>query len=142
MGPRIHIVTLGVSDLARSRRFYEEWLGWKASSASNEHFVIFKSEGSLLALFPEKALAQDANVDPIRKGFRGISLAHNVAEKHEVETVLRKAEAAGAKIEKVAQDVFWGGHSGYFSDPDGHLWEVAWNPLWPIQKDGSIQLPI
>ena len=141
MEPRIHAVTLGVSDLARSRKFYEDGLGWKASSSSNDKYVVFHSKGALLALFSEKDLAKDAQVDPLRTGFRGVTIAHNVVNKEDVAIVLSKAEAAGAKIVKVAQDVFWGGHSGYFSDPDGHLWEVAWNPLWEFNQDGSIKLP-
>lgn len=141
MGPRIHAITLGVSNLARARQFYEEGLGWKASSTSNEHFAVFHSKGALLALFPEKELAKDAQVEFARTGFRGVTLAHNVAAKEDVAKVMEKAASAGAKILKVPQDVFWGGHSGYFADPDGHLWEVAWNPHWTFNQDGSVNLP-
>ena len=140
MMSRIHVVTLGVSDIARSRAFYEA-LGWKASQTSNEHFVVFHSNGALLALFPEKQLAEDATVDHARSGFRGIALANNVSSKEGVALFLKKAETCGAKIVKPAQDVFWGGHSGYFADPDGHLWEIAWNPFWSLKPDGSITLP-
>ena len=141
MEPRINIITLGVSQISKSRKFYEK-LGWKASSASNENIVIFHSNGAALALYPEPMLAADAEVDPTeRKGFRGVTLAYNVADKSEVAKFLDQAKAAGGKIVKQAQDVFRGGHSGYFSDPDGHLWEVAWNPHWPLQKNGLLKLP-
>lgn len=141
MEPRINIITLGVSEVSRSRKFYEK-LGWKASSASNADMVIFHSKGTALALYPEPMLAADALADPTKCiGFRGLTLAYNVGSKPEVAKILKQAEAAGGKIVKAAQDVFWGGHSGYFADPDGHLWEVAWNPHWPLQKDGSLKLP-
>ena len=95
----------------------------------------------LLALFGEMELAKDAALDFTKPAFRGVTLAHNVATKEKVPELLSKAEAAGAKITKKAQDVFWGGYSGYFADPDGHLWEVAWNPHWALSKEGFIQLP-
>lgn len=137
----IHVITLGVSDIARSRHFYEAGLGFTAHFSSNEHFVVFDLCGVLLALFQEEALAKDANHAFTKPAFRGVSLAHNVKTKEEVVVLLQKAEKAGATITKNAQDVFWGGFSGYFADPDGHLWEVAWNPFWTIKDDGSIQLP-
>lgn len=140
MHPRVHVITLGVSDLVRSRKFYEEGLGFQASSTSNEHFVVFHANGPLIALFQEEALAEDAHVPFTKAAFRGITLAHNVAKKEDVAPLLKKVEAAGATITKVAQDTFWGGHSGYFADPDGHLWEIAWNPHWPINPDGSLAL--
>src|SRR5579885_3637377 len=127
MESRLNIVTLGVSDTARSRRFYEA-LGWKASSASQGDIVFFQLGGMVLALYSREALAEDATVAAAGSGFRGVTLAQNVRSKEEVARALKVAEAAGAKILKPAQDVFWGGHSGYFADPDGHLWEVAWNP--------------
>ncbi len=141
MESRINIITLGVSDITRSRLFYEK-MGWIASSASNENIVIFHSKGTALALFPESMLAADAHTEPTKMiGFRGITLAYNVPSKPEVEKILDQAKAAGGKIIKEAQDVFWGGYSGYFADPDNHLWEVAWNPYWPLQSDGTIQIP-
>ena len=141
MEARIHAITLGVSDLASSRKFYEA-MGWKASSTSNEKYAVFHCKGALLALFPEKELAKDPQVDPSRTGFRGVTLAYNVVNKEDVAKVLSMAESAGTKIVKVAEDVFWGGQSDYFSDPDGHLTEVAWNPLWKFNPDGSINLPL
>jgi len=141
MEPRISLVTLGVSDIGASRKFYEGGLGWQVSAASNEHVVFLKTTGAIISLFSRKALAEDAGVSADGGGFRGIALAHNVREKSEVAEVLKKAQNAGGQIIKNAQDVFWGGHSGYFADPDGFLWEVAWNPHFPLNKRGEIQLP-
>ena len=140
MNPCVSIVTLGVMNLVKSRAFYEK-LGFRASSASNEHVVFFKSAGTVLALYGRDALAEDATVNSSGGGFRGITLAHNVRKKEDVAATLKEAESAGAQIVKPAQDVFWGGHSGYFSDPDGHLWEVAWNPLFPMNERGEILPP-
>jgi uncharacterized protein len=138
--PRLSIVTLGVADLVRARRFYEEGLGWKASSASQGNIVFFQLGGMALALYPREALAEDACVDAKGSGFSGITLAYNVRAKAEVSAFLAVAEAAGGKILKPAQDVFWGGHSGYFADPDGHLWEVAWNPYSKLNERGELVL--
>jgi uncharacterized protein len=139
MDPRISVITLGVSDLVRSRKFYEA-LGWKASASSNEHFTLFRSTGPMLALYGREALAEDATLSAEGEGFRGVSVARNVASKELVATALAEAVAAGGRLVKPAQDVFWGGHSGYFADPDGHLWEVAWNPHWKLLPDGGIEL--
>lgn len=141
MEPRISLVTLGVTDMARSRAFYES-LGWTASDVSNENVTFFQAGCMTFGLYGHRALAEDATVED--KGvpdFRGVSLAYNGRDKAEVDVVLAEAEAAGAKIIKHAEDVFWGGYSGYFADPDGHLWEVAWNPGLLIAEDGSISLP-
>lgn len=140
MEPRVSIVTLGVSDLSRARAFYER-VGFRASSASQGDIVFFQAGGLALALYPRAALAEDATMAETGSGFRGVTLAHNVREKEQVEAVLAEAHAAGGRIVKPAQDVFWGGHSGYFADPDGHLWEVAWNPHLPILADGSVKFP-
>jgi predicted lactoylglutathione lyase len=140
MKPHVHIVTLGVKDLKRSRMFYEK-LGFKASSASQGDIVFFHTGGLVLALYPADKLAKDATVESKGSGFRGVTLAHNVPKKEEVAEVLKEAVKAGGKMVKPAQDVFWGGHRGYFADPDGHLWEVAWNPHFSFNKDGSLKLP-
>jgi len=140
MQPRLSLVTLGVADVARSRAFYER-LGFVASSASNPNVTFFQAGGTVLALFGWSALAQDATVPEQGSGFRGVTLAHNVATKDEVAAVLAEAVAAGATLVKPAQDVFWGGHCGYFADPDGHLWEVAWNPFAPLDGNGNVTLP-
>ncbi len=141
MEQRLSIVTLGVSDLARARAFYCDGLGWRASRASNETLVFIDAGGVALALFRRDDLAQDAGLDPYGQGFSGVTLAHNVAERSGVDRVLAEAEAAGAAVLKPAENAFWGGYSGYFADPDGHAWEVAWNPFFPLDDDGRIVLP-
>lgn len=140
MEPRVSIITLGVADLARSRAFYEA-LGFRASSASQGDIVFFQAGGLGLALYPRAALAADATVEEAGAGFRGLTIAHIVRAKEEVAAVLAEARAAGGRIVKPAQDVFWGGHSGYFTDPDGHVWEVAWNPFLALAEDGALKLP-
>jgi catechol 2,3-dioxygenase-like lactoylglutathione lyase family enzyme len=140
MEQRVSIITLGVADLDRSREFYER-LGWRRSMAKAEGIVFFQAGGVALALFPRNELAKDANSAPDGEGFRGLSLAYNVRDRMEVDSVLKDAVAAGATLLKPGQEVFWGGYSGYFSDPDGFLWEVAWNPFFPIAEDGSIRIP-
>lgn len=140
MEQRLSIVTLGVSDLSRSREFYER-LGWRKSTASSEGIVFFQAGCMALALYPRAELAKDANVAADGTGFGGITLAYNARRREDVDHVLAEAKTAGAKILKPAQEVFWGGYSGYFSDPDGFLWEVAWNPFFSIAENGAIQLP-
>jgi uncharacterized protein len=140
MDQRVSIITLGVTDLDRSREFYER-LRWRRSMAKAEGIVFFQAGGMALALYPRHELAKDANVAPEGHGFTGITLAYNARTREDVDSVLAEAKAAGATILKPAQDVFWGGYSGYFSDPDGFLWEVAWNPFFPIAEDGAIQIP-
>ncbi len=140
MEQRVSLITLGVADLECSRKFYER-LGWRRSMASAEGVVFFQAGGMALALFPRDELAKDANVAPDGYGFRGMSLAYNTHDREEVDSVLAEAEAAGAKVLKHAQNAFWGGYSGYFSDPDGFLWEVAWNPSFQIAEDGSVVIP-
>jgi uncharacterized protein len=137
---RLSIVTLGVADIGRASQFYGEGLGWNASPASQGDIVFYQLGGLALALYPREALAADACVDAAGSGFSGITLAYNVRTKEEVSAVLAVAEAAGAKILKPAQDVFWGGHSGYFADPDGHVWEVAWNPFSKLNERGELEL--
>jgi catechol 2,3-dioxygenase-like lactoylglutathione lyase family enzyme len=140
MEQRVSIVTLGVADLNRSREFYER-LGWRRSMAKAEGVVFFQASGMALALYPRQELAKDANIAADGEGFSGVSLAYNGRNREEVDSVLAEAEAAGGKLLKPAQEAFWGGYSGYFSDPDGFLWEVAWNPFFPIAQDGSILIP-
>lgn len=140
--PRISLITLGVHDLARARRFYEHGLGWKPSSAGNEHVVFFQLAGGVgLGLFSRASLAEDAHIEDAGSGFGGITLAQNLESKAEVDRVIATAVAAGGSLLKKAEDVFWGGYSGYFADPDGHAWEVAWNPFFPLSEDGGITLP-
>jgi catechol 2,3-dioxygenase-like lactoylglutathione lyase family enzyme len=141
MEPRVSLITLGVANLARSRAFYEK-LGFKASSVGGGEVVFFQAGAMALCLFPRESLACDAKVSADGAGFRGIALAHNVREKADVEQVIAEAERAGAHVVKLAEDAPWGGRSGYFTDPDGHLWEVAWNPHFPLAADGALSLPV
>ena len=140
MEQRLSITTLGVADLKRSSEFYER-LGWRRSMAKSEGIVFFQAGGMALALYPRHELAKDATVAAEGHGFNGISLAYNTRDRAEVDSVIKEAATAGATILKPAQEAFWGGYSGYFSDPDGFLWEVAWNPFFPIAEDGSIRIP-
>jgi len=133
MKPRISIVTLGVKDLDRARSFYRDGLGFPLRAESNEDVAFFELDGRIvLALFDRHDLAHDAFVPPEGSGFRGFSLAHNVASEAEVDRTLEQAVAAGATLNKRGQKVFWGGYSGYFSDPEGFLWEVAYNPFMDL----------
>jgi len=137
MKPRISMITLGVRDLATSVKFYEQGLGFPRME-SPPSVAFFTLNGTWLGLYGREALAEDATISPEGTGFAGFSLAHNVESEAEVDAVIARAVAAGATLVKKPQKVFWGGYSGYFSDPDGHLWEVAYNPLfWVGPLDSS-----
>lgn len=133
MDARISLITLGVSDLPRARNFYSEGLGFPVMPQSNDHVVFLGLKSLWLGLYPREALAEDAQIAAAGQGFRGFSLAHNVRTREEVIAILAQAEKAGGKIVKPAQEAFWGGFSGYFTDPDEFLWEVAWNPHFWIE---------
>ncbi|WP_099558865.1 VOC family protein [Hartmannibacter diazotrophicus] len=135
----LHLVTLGVADLARSTAFYEA-LGWKRSSASQEGVTFIQLSGVVLGLYGWAALAEDAGVPSESTGFRGVSLAHNADSEAEVDRIIGEAVAAGATLVKAPEKVFWGGYSGYFADPDGHLWEVAHNPFFAKDDAGRLRL--
>ena len=135
------LVTLGVGDLGRAVAFYRDGLGWPLSGASENDVAFFKTGGVILALYSREALAEDVGVSPEGGGFRGFTLAHNVVRREEVDRTLGEAASAGANVVKEAQDASWGGRSGYFADPDGHLWEVAWAPGFSFAGDGSLVLP-
>lgn len=128
MKSKIGVITLGVADITRAKAFYEA-LGFLVMGGDGEDFVLFESEGTKLALFPYDKLAEDAGLPPGKGAFSGVTLAHNVASKQAVDAVVAEAVRAGATISKPPHDTFWGGYSGYFLDPDGHAWEVAWNPF-------------
>jgi uncharacterized protein len=135
MKPRINMITLGVKDMEKAIQFYANGLGLPRTPFEGGA-AFFTLNGSWLSLYPWNALAEDATVNASGSGFRGVTLAHVVSSKEEVRDVLNQAAKFGGKLIKPAQDVFWGGYSGYFTDPDGHLWEVAWNPhFWPGPKD-------
>ncbi|MEZ5960253.1 MAG: VOC family protein [Hyphomonadaceae bacterium] len=140
MEPRVSLITIGVGDLARSKAFYTK-LGFSASSVGGAEVVFLQAGPMALCLFLRESLACDADVSPEGSGFRGIAIAHNVREKDEVDAVIAEAVAAGGSVAKAAHDATWGGRSGYFSDPDGHLWEVAWNPHFPLSPDGALSVP-
>lgn len=131
MEPRINLITLGVRDLEVSAAFYQR-LGFELRPESNPNIRFYGLGGVWLALFPRTLLAEDVHISADGQGFRGFTLAHNVYSPEQVDQVLAEAVAAGATLVKPGQKVFWGGYSGYFSDPDGFLWEVAHNPhFWP-----------
>ena len=128
MKPRMSMITLGVEDLSRSVEFYEQGLGFPRHG-EDENVAFFSLNGTWLGLFGREALAEDAGVPSEGSGFNSFSISHNVASPEEVEAVMQQALEAGATLVKQPQKVFWGGFSGYFKDPDGHLWEVAHNPF-------------
>jgi catechol 2,3-dioxygenase-like lactoylglutathione lyase family enzyme len=137
MEQRLSLVTLGVSDIARARAFYED-LGWQGSSPDGE-VVFFQAGGMIVALWDRGLLAADSRVED-SGGWGGVTLAHNVRSPVEVDAVLAEAEKAGGRIGRMGAPTFWGGYSGLFLDPDGHPWEVAHNPGWRIADDGSVHL--
>jgi uncharacterized protein len=141
-GAHLSLVTLGVSDLKRSIAFYEA-LGFQRKAKAFDGIGFFQAGACAIAIWPSEDLAKDANVaiGNMAEAFRGFTLAWNCDSKSGVDGVLKKAERAGAIIRKPAQEVFWGGYSGYFSDPDGHLWEIAYNPHFPLGDDGHLTLP-
>ncbi|NAO94528.1 VOC family protein [Halomonas sp. MG34] len=133
MKPKISLITLGVHDLQRAIRFYREGLDLPEHETDSEEVAFFKMEGAWLSLFPREALSRDIGIaDDAPSGFSGITLAHNVASQAIVDQVLEQAVAAGAKLIKPGEEVFWGGYSGYFRDPEGHYWEVAYNPFMDL----------
>jgi len=139
MEQRLSVVTLGVADLQRALRFYEG-LGWTRGN-SHPEIAFFQLNGMVLALYGRAALAEDARLPADDgRGFGGITLAYNARDRAEVDRVIAEAERAGARVLKPPQDVFWGGYSGYFADPDGHPWEVAWNPEWELTATGEVRL--
>jgi uncharacterized protein len=139
MEQRISLVTLGVSNVSRSFTFYQR-LGWHGQEV--EETVFFQTGGIGVVLWQQDKLAEDAAVGPLSvAGFRGVAIAHNVRTKDEVDSVLVAVQAAGGSITRAAADTFYGGYAGYFTDPDGHVWEVAYNPGFPLSDDGALTLP-
>lgn len=138
MKPRITLLTLGVDDLERAVRFYRDGMGWQTEGIVGTEFehgavAFFDLQSGLrLALWPRQSLAHDAGIAVSARSATEFSVGHNVSSKTEVDAVMAQAAKAGAAIIKAAHDTFWGGYAGYFQDPDGHLWEVAWNPQWKV----------
>jgi catechol 2,3-dioxygenase-like lactoylglutathione lyase family enzyme len=139
MEQRLSLITLGVADLGRARRFYEDGLGWTKGNDEDE-VAFYQLNGLILAVWTRADLAEDANVVDTGATFSGISIAFNTRSHDEVDEVLAQAESAGGTILKAGEEQVWGGYSGYFADPDGHPWEVAWNPGWSIDEAGRISL--
>ncbi len=137
MEQRVSLITLGVADTARARAFYEA-LGWSGESPDGD-VVFFQAGGTIVGLWGRDKLAEDSCVDD-RGGWGGVTLAYCVRSPEEVDAVLADAEAAGATVGRPGAPTFWGGYSGIFVDPDGHPWEVAHNPGWTLEADGSIRL--
>ena len=140
MKPRITVITVGVDDLEKSLAFYRDGLGLPTQGIIGTEFehgavAFFDLQPSLkLAIWPRESIAYDTGIPPGAPSATELTLGHNVASKAEVDTVMEQAEKAGAVIVKPAQDTFWGGYSGYFKDPDGHLWEIVWNPQWEVTE--------
>ncbi|MBP2238225.1 catechol 2,3-dioxygenase-like lactoylglutathione lyase family enzyme [Sinorhizobium kostiense] len=138
MRPRLKVLTLAVDDLDRSLAFYRDGMGLPTKGIIGQDFedgaVVFihMNDDLILALYPAQSLAKDAKIDATRQRVGAISIGHLVNSKEEVDRIMNQAEAAGAVITDPARKRFWGGYSGYFHDPDGHLWEVAWNPQWTV----------
>ncbi len=137
---RLSLVTLGVSDVAAARAFYER-LGFEAADFDSPEVCFFETKGTAFGLYGRQALAEDAAVSHEGDGFRATSLALNLDSEAAVDAALAFAQSCGATITKPAERVFWGGYSGYFADPDGHLWEVAYNPVFELDRDGRVQFP-
>lgn len=137
MEQRLTIVGLGVQDLEKSRAFYREAFGWNETKSSNESIAFFQLNGIMLSLYPRDKLAEDATVDPAGSGFKGCTLAYNCRSKEDVDSTIDYLRQHGAEVVKEPQDVFWGGYSSYIADPDGHLWEIAFNPYLELDDQGN-----
>jgi catechol 2,3-dioxygenase-like lactoylglutathione lyase family enzyme len=143
MEPRISVITLGVADLARSFRFYKEGLGFPTKMTPDGGIVLFATTGARMFLYPYAKLAKDVGVEARPTGgspdrFAGITFGHCVRKREFVDAILRQALAAGGRVVKPAKEATWGGYSGYFADPDGYLWEVAYADQWKFNPDGSL----
>ena len=140
MNQHLHLITLGVEDFKKSRKFYTEILGWKPTSASNDDIAFFQAGGVALGIYPREKLAEDALTSPEGSGFAGITLAYNARSEAEVDEIIRDLKSKGVKIVKEPQKVFWGGYSSYFADPDDYHWEVAYNPFFAFDENGNLKL--
>ena len=136
---RVTLITLGVSDLERARKFYAD-LGWRPTS-QQEGVCFYQINGLVLGLFGLEPLAKDQGRPDAKLGTGAMTLAQNFTTEAEVDAAYAKALSVGATALKAPEKVFWGGYSGYYADPDGHVWEVAMNPFWPLNEDGSLTLP-
>jgi uncharacterized protein len=139
MDQRVSLITLGISDLRRARSFYEA-LGWTTGADDDDDVVFFQAGCMVVALWDREKLAEDSGIG-VGEGWGGITLAYNTNSPAEVDSVIEEARRAGATIGREPGETFWGGYSGVFIDPDGYPWEVAHNPRWKVQEDGSVTLP-
>jgi len=141
MEQRISVVTLGVRDLGESKKFYAGGFGW-VPIFENSEVLFFQTGGLVFALYRRDEFARDFRLDPVEFGAAAtVALSHNVRTRDEVDLLMARAAEAGARILKPAQEAPWGGYSGYFSDPDGFAWEIAWNPGWRMHADGAVEIP-
>jgi catechol 2,3-dioxygenase-like lactoylglutathione lyase family enzyme len=140
MNSHLHLVTLGVADLERARKFYTEILGWAPSKASNDSVVFIQAGGVVLSLYPREALAEDASIPAEGSGFGGVAFAYNTRSENEVDAIISDLKAKGVAILKAPQKAFWGGYHAYFADPDGNPWEVAFNPFFNFDTAGNLVL--
>ncbi len=140
MRQKLNLITLGVDDFQKSLAFYEDGLGWKKSDKSMDGLALFDLGGIILALHPRQDLAVDTTLPFQASSFSGLTLSYNTRSEQEVDEVLRHVEQLGGTIVKPAQQVYWGGYSGYFKDLDGHLFEVAFNPFWELDAQGNLCL--
>ena len=140
MNQHLHIITLGVRDFKRSYRFYTKTLGWETSATIDDEIAFFQTGGVVFAIYPRKKLAEDALTHPEGSGFAGFTLAHNAKSEQDVDKIINDLEGKGVEIIKQPQKVFWGGYSSYFADPDGFLWEVAYNPFSGFDENGNLKM--
>ncbi|MCC7367132.1 MAG: VOC family protein [Chloroflexi bacterium] len=143
MEARVSLVTLGTRDLQRSISFYRDGLGWPMAEfgAETGQVAFFRTGGTILTVYLRHLLAEEAGQSPEGSGFGGIVLSHNVRTRDEVDTAIAEVERAGGSVLRPARAMDWGGYCGHVADPDGHIWEIAWNPGFPILEDGTLQLP-
>jgi uncharacterized protein len=140
MKQNLHLITVGVRDFKKSYDFYTKTLGWRPASASQDDVAFFQTSGVVFALHPREKLAEDAISSADGNGFSGFTLAYNAQSEAEVDEIIADLKSKGVKIVKEPQKVFWGGYSSYFADPEGYLWEVAYNPFFPFDENGNLSL--
>ncbi|MFA6469349.1 MAG: VOC family protein [Bacteroidota bacterium] len=138
MDQRLTYITLGVTDLSVSKKFYEECFGWTPDPSSSGDVVFFKLNGIILSLFPREELAKDAEVSSHGSGFKSFSLAYNVRSEKEVDTLIAQLKVKGVTVLRQPQKAFWGGYTSYVADPDGNLWEIAYNPYLELDRSGNV----
>lgn len=140
MKQHLHIITLGVADFERSRKFYTETLGWKPAAASQDDIAFFQAGGAVFAIYPREKLAEDAGISAQGSGFAGFTMSYNAQSESEVDEIIQQVSSKGGVIAKQPQKVFWGGYSSYIADPDGYLWEVAYNPFFAFDDAGNLKI--